>query len=559
MYHYVPVKMSSYKGSLVIHIVLITCIACLRQNNKYEFEVNVPNRDNKHFDVQLGDTEYDGVVHLESMDKIRVRGRWMVDSHGRIRIFHGWNSVQKGFPWYTAEMLNETKLQFYKDCGFNVVRLGCMWSGFEPEEGRYNTTHIRMMRDIVTRLEKYGMYVILDMHQDLMSTMFGNYDGIPLWILKKFPRSPHPYPWPFHRGHFLMWTDGYISQAVGVAFQYLYDNYAGSMDSMAQFWAKVAGVFKDSSNVLGYELINEPWAGDIYSIPPLLAPGNAGARNLAPAYKKINAAIREIDNKTLLFYEPVTWGVFLNGERAGTGFDEVPGGAAYKNVSVLAYHYYCWLMDFSQQHHPYSFLQRTICDKIAGPHVFPSVLHDIQRTGGSSFLTEFGACEPDGQANSSATVECDFVMKTADDNLASWTYWDDVFFDPQGHVNLNVTRPFARVYARAISGTPLVMNFNLTNFKFYFKYELDTNIKQPTEIVVPKLHYPNGFVVTMTTGLAWTFDERQRILKVFLENKNADNLAIQIIEVRITPKWLCNWYNNWYFTDLNVNAKNLFV
>jgi endoglycosylceramidase len=332
-----------------------------------------------------------------------------------------------------------------------------------------------------------------------------------------------------------MWTDGYLSQAIGVAFQYLYDNYGGSMDSMAQFWAKVASLFKESPNVLGYELINEPWAGDIYSIPPLLAPGNAGARNLAPAYNKINAAIRQIDNKTLLFYEPVTWGVFLNGEHAGTGFDAVPGGAIYKNVSVLAYHYYCWLMDMSHQHHPFSFLQRTICDKITGPQVFPAVLNDIHQTGGSSFLTEFGACEPDGKANSSATVECDFVMKTADEFLASWTYWDDVFFDTKGHVNWNVTRPFARVYARAISGTPLVMNFSLTDFNFYFKFQLDSTITQSTEIVVPKLHYPNGFKVLLTKGMSWTFDTSERILKVFVKKVHDVNLTNPVVEVRIMP------------------------
>lgn len=30
---------------------------------------------------------------------------------------------------------------------------------------------------------------------------------------------------------------------------------------MAEFWGKVANEFKDYSNILGYEIINEPWAG----------------------------------------------------------------------------------------------------------------------------------------------------------------------------------------------------------------------------------------------------------------------------------------------------------
>lgn len=466
------------------------------------------------------------------VSRISVKGRWMVDSHGRIRLFHGWNSVQKGVPWYTEEMRNETKLSLYKAWGFNVVRLGCMWSGFEPTEGWYNETYISIMKDIVTNLGHHGIYVILDMHQDLMSTKFGNYDGIPLWILKKFPPSPHQYPWPFHRGHFMTWTDGYLSQAVGVAFQHLYDNYANALDSMAKFWAKVASIFKDSSNILGYELINEPWAGDIYSRPYLLEPGNAGRMNLMPIYNKINKAIRNVDRQTLIFYEPVTWGVFLNGKHAGTGFDQVPGGSQYSNHSVLAYHYYCWLMDVSQQHKPFTYLQRTICDKIIGPKVFPAVLQNIRSTKGSSFLTEFGACEPDGQANSSATVECDFVMNLADQHLASWTYWDHAFFDETGHVNWNVTSSFARIYPTAISGTPKSMIYRLADFSFYFSYQPDIGISQPTEFVIPEVHYRSGFHVKTSPGTKWSFNEKDHILKVYIVGKTKHAL----VTVQINPK-----------------------
>jgi hypothetical protein len=34
----------------------------------------------------------------------------------------------------------------------------------------------------------------------------------------------------------------------------------------------------------------------------------AGAKNLQPLYEKIAKAIRSVDNSTLIFYEPVTWG-----------------------------------------------------------------------------------------------------------------------------------------------------------------------------------------------------------------------------------------------------------
>jgi len=79
--------------------------------------------------------------------------------------------------------------------------------------------------------------------------------------------------------------------------------------------------------------MNEPWAGDIYANLSLLLPGVAGRVNLSPFYDHLNTAIRSIDQDTLIFYEPVTWSVFLTNRQADTGFISVPGGP--QSVSVL--------------------------------------------------------------------------------------------------------------------------------------------------------------------------------------------------------------------------------
>jgi len=78
-----------------------------------------------------------------------------------------------------------------------------------------------------------------------------------------------------------------------------------------------------------WQFINEPWAGDVYRKPSLLMPGEAGRDNLAPLYDHLNMAVRSVDEHTLIFYEPVTWSVFLSGREAGTGFSSVPGGPEY--------------------------------------------------------------------------------------------------------------------------------------------------------------------------------------------------------------------------------------
>lgn len=57
------------------------------------------------------------------------------------------------------------------------------------------------------------------------------------------------------------WALYNVAEAPGVAFQSLYNNTNGLRDSFAQFWATVAENFADSPYVIGYDIINEPWAG----------------------------------------------------------------------------------------------------------------------------------------------------------------------------------------------------------------------------------------------------------------------------------------------------------
>lgn len=49
--------------------------------------------------------------------------------------------VMKGTPWYFADMLdNEGEFELMEALGFNVMRLGFMWSGYNPAPGQFNQT-----------------------------------------------------------------------------------------------------------------------------------------------------------------------------------------------------------------------------------------------------------------------------------------------------------------------------------------------------------------------------------------------------------------------------------
>jgi hypothetical protein len=58
---------------------------------------------------------------------------FLYDDAGRVRLFHGVNSVNKGSPWFSNVLLNDTLLDEMKDLGVTAVRLGWMYTGFEGQ------------------------------------------------------------------------------------------------------------------------------------------------------------------------------------------------------------------------------------------------------------------------------------------------------------------------------------------------------------------------------------------------------------------------------------------
>ena len=107
-------------------------------------------------------------------------------------------------------------------------------------------------------------------------------------------------------------------------------------DKSAVFWKNVAKFFKDEPNLIGYELLNEPWGVSQYDRPLEWARmGHVNNKYLIPFYDIMNKQIRSVDNNTLVFFEPVVYD-FLN-----FGFKSNIGGKQYESKEVFAYHIYC--------------------------------------------------------------------------------------------------------------------------------------------------------------------------------------------------------------------------
>ena len=115
-----------------------------------------------------------------------------------------------------------------------------------------------------------------------------HYWGVPYWIKKKLdlPLPGHAFPWPF-QDQLQHWECGYFAEEISRGFGKFYDNVNGVVDDFARFWAFVASEFKDFDNVLGYELINEPFAGNVFDDLSEILPGIAGRKRLQPVYEKV--------------------------------------------------------------------------------------------------------------------------------------------------------------------------------------------------------------------------------------------------------------------------------
>ena len=416
-----------------------------------------------------------------------------MDVDGRVRVFHGLNRVEKQFPWYPPTLLDKQHLDNLQSWGFNVVRLGMMWSGVETGPYEVNNTYLSIMDGIIDSLGKRGIYVILDMHQDVLSSKFNSYDGAPLWLVNSLPKTKHAYPWPLKKKP-SNWEENYIAYAVGEAFENIYNNASGAVDHLIFFWKTVAKRYGQKYNVLGYELINEPWPGNTYADPLLFLPGNAGSEHLLPLYDKLASAIDQVDNQTMIFYEPVTWGMILTGKTLGSGFSHVPGGDKMRERAVFSYHYYCWFAG-SYDKNPFPAWLRALCDHLFFPHVIESVAKDTSATGGGMFLTEFGLCNANAPKNSTEYQECLSVLSTTDMAGLSWTYWDSEFYLSNGSVNTENVKLFSRPYPMALEGQLLLSQFDSASKVYTLNYLPKEN--STTYIYVPAIHYPNGFNVTI--------------------------------------------------------------
>ncbi len=210
---------------------------------------------------------------------IRVENQVFVDSLGRIRIFRGMNYVEKGAaipkdgrkPYKKGDKTDPTEKRHYELTGdpeyfkklsllgVNLIRLGVTWDSIEPEPGQYNESYIDEIERFFDLAKAEGIYVYLDMHQDLYSGFGAGWgDGAPQWAT--VTNGKHRLPFTG------IWAEPYFfGDSTAKAFDNFWNNLEvygkGLQDWYADMWTHLAERLKDKENLFGFDFLNEPYPG----------------------------------------------------------------------------------------------------------------------------------------------------------------------------------------------------------------------------------------------------------------------------------------------------------
>jgi len=477
-----------------------------------------------------------------------------IDANGNTRIFRGVNAVYKIAPWIPSSegfdsqtTLSELDAQNLKAWGFNVVRLGVMWPGVEPgPAGAVSKDYLDSVQEVVNILAEHDVHVVLDMHQDLFARDYCG-EGVADYVVDKckpfMPEGMPSFPFPVTNETVPLDEDGnptldfclerpfiqwYFTHEVSAMFQCLYENKANLWDDYAGFWKAVATRFVDSPNVLGYELLNEPWLGDIYTYPNLLLPKQTEQKYLEPMYQHIHEAIREVDDRKIIFFEGVTIDYWAS------GFSQVPGGPEYASRSAIAYHIYCPGANPTLK-------MNEVCKPI-DKEFMTMRQRDAERLGTGLILTEFGATQ-DGRLD---YMNLEDVAQLADSYGSSWMYWQFKYYEdlttmtPQGEslysgeggtVSEGKLKVLSRTYPQVVAGElgSFFFNSHTHVFSMSFTPSVDgPNAGGPTEIYFNgPIHYPHGAMVELKA------DEGADLTKVYI-TCSPDKLGV---DLQARPNW----------------------
>ena len=173
--------------------------------------------------------------------------------------------------------------------GVNSVRFLTFWDAVMPDvPGEIDETYLAALRARVEALDAAGIFIVMDVHQDLWGHPFAGH-GAPSWVCPEHLTYGYESQSP--------WWSNYLSKQITACFDHFWGS-AALQTRYAEMMAAVAGATCDLPRVVGFDIMNEPWPGSHLPDP--------GFDNdlLMPFYIKVLEAVEETCPGKLHFFEP---------------------------------------------------------------------------------------------------------------------------------------------------------------------------------------------------------------------------------------------------------------
>lgn len=220
-----------------------------------------------------------------TLSRLHVDGKHIKDEKGRVVILRGINcsgdsKVPPFRPISHASMLDPLP-----DWGINVIRLLFTWEAFEPERGANNTSYLKYYEQVVSWAAERDLYVIVDFHQDAYSryALNGCGDGFPAWAISSEVELAEPDNGVGCENWGVMMATNPSLQTI---WNYFHNDSEGAKSAYIEMVGTVAEHLSKYENVVGYELLNEPWGT---------------AEELTGLFNAVGAAIRAGHPEAILF------------------------------------------------------------------------------------------------------------------------------------------------------------------------------------------------------------------------------------------------------------------
>ena len=419
-------------------------------------------------------------------------GPWIVDDEGRVVITHGFDMIWKTAPYYPPA-LSAQDARFLVSQGFTGARIGFIWAGLEPSPGQYDTTYAQHVAQVNAVLGQYGIRTLVDVHQDFFSARYPSGDGAPLWA------SISP-------GCTSAGSCGYADALE--AFQNLWDDTAVGGEGLAQHfagaWKAAAAAIGDAPNLLGFDVLNEPYAGTA-SQCGLFAPcASFEQGQLADFYRTVIPAIRQVAPDALVFYEPVPE---LKGNPTA-----LPAPLDGDPNLGFTFHYYDRACDLGVPN-PTTPAAQAQQDARCTPDETAAL------EAGVAYAQKAGAAVDFGEFGGSDNYTDDANMADlATQQFLNWSYW--MYYagasEPggtggQGGLRVSADKDptldaLVMPYPEEVAGTPTSYTYDRSTGTMRLTYS--TRSVDPhahctgavTEVFVPQRDYPAGYAVQVTGG-----------------------------------------------------------